>query len=72
MSKTRLANKTIWALEDIVALCIDARRAWEKAHRRAEGYMDPGLAMSLGTLSNALAKIERKAREARRGEYSEG
>jgi len=68
-SKTRLANKTMWALEDIVALVSDGRGAWERAQARARKQMDPALVIALGDISNALARIETLAREARQGQY---
>lgn len=71
VSKTRLANKTIWALEDIIALSIEARKAWQKAMERAERSMDVALMASLATMSDRLAEIERKAREARQGDYNQ-
>ncbi len=70
-TKTRLANKTIWALEDIVAACKDAREAWRQAMERAEKTMDATLMASLARISDRLAEIERKARDARQGEYNE-
>ncbi len=70
-TKTRLPNKTIWSLEDIIAASIEARRAWRKAMDRAENRMDPVMIAALARLSDALATIESKARAARRGEYHE-
>jgi hypothetical protein len=70
-SKTRLANKTIWALEDIIAASKDARDAWRQAMTRAEKTMDVVLMTSLARLSDRLAEIERKALDARQGEYHE-
>ena len=70
-SKTRLANKTIWALEDIIVLSVDARKAWQKAMKQAERSMDVTLIASLAKLSDRLAEIERKARDARQGDYNE-
>lgn len=68
-SKTRVANKTIWAFEDITALVGDARLAWEKAQAKARRQMDPVLVLALADISNALAKIETLAREGRQGKY---
>lgn len=68
--KTRLANKTIWALEDIVAACMSGRRFWQQAMDRAEGrHMDSVIMAALARLSDELATIERLAREARAGKY---
>ena len=69
--KTRLANKTIWALEDIIAATIDARDAWRDAMKQADRTMDVVLVVSLAKLSDRLAEIERKARDARQGDYNE-
>lgn len=70
-TKTRLANKTIWALEDIIAACSDGREAWRQAMNRAEKTMDATLMASLAKISDRLAEIERKARDARQGEYNQ-
>lgn len=69
MSKTRLANKTIWAIEDIVAACRGARRAWRNANERARNQMDTVMLIALNQLGDELAIIETLARDARRGEY---
>jgi len=71
-SKTRLANKTIWALEDIVTRCKRARQHWQLAMQRAEKSRDPILMMALARLRDELAEIERQARDARLGRYHEG
>lgn len=68
-TKTRLANKTIWALEDIVANCRDARRQWKRAMDRAERRVDPVMMASLAQLRDKVAEIERLARDARQGKY---
>jgi hypothetical protein len=65
----RLANKVIWALEDIVAICRTTRPEWQEAMERAEQRMDPQMLMALARMRDAFAEIERKARDARRGEY---
>lgn len=70
-TRTRLANKTIWALEDIIAACGEGRVAWRQAMQRAERSMDAVLMASLARLSDRLAVIERKARGARNGDYEE-
>ena len=68
-TKTRVPNKIGWALEDILAVCRDARGQWAMAMRRAERTMDPGLILALGRLRDELAEVERLARDARAGEY---
>lgn len=68
-TKTRLANKTIWALEDIIALTIETRETFRKIKVRALRQMDAVMLASLATLSDQLAEIESKARDARQGEY---
>ena len=68
---TRLANKTIWALEDITARVRTARGRWDRAMGRAERNLDPAMMMLLARLRDDLAEIERLAKDARHGEYSE-
>jgi|GEM_PF-1660062 len=68
-SKTRLANKTIWSLEDIIASAAAARRAWRRAHDRAKRQMDPVMLAALGDVSHQLAQIDSLARDARQGTY---
>lgn len=71
-TKTRLANKTIWSLEDIIARCRRARAAWGKAMDRAEKNLDLVMIAALARLRDELAEIERQARDARAGQYNEG
>jgi len=68
-TKTRLANKTIWALEDIAGHCGSARRQWRRAMDRAEKRNDAVMMASLARLRDRLAEIERLARDARQGKY---
>jgi hypothetical protein len=68
-SKTRLANKTIWALEDITAGCLRATGHWQTAMTKAEKRMDPHLMHALARLRDDLAIIEAIARDARQGKY---
>ena len=68
-SKTRLKNTSIWALEDIIAECRRARRAWRKAHARATRQLDAAQLAALGILSDSLADIASIALEARQGKY---
>jgi hypothetical protein len=67
--KTRLANKTIWTLEDIIAASAVARRAWRRAHSRAKRRMDPIMLAALGDVGHQLAEIESLARDGRQGKY---
>ena len=66
---TRIANKTQWALDDIVAACMNARDAWRLCQEIAERRLDPILLAKLGRISDDLARIETLAREARQGRY---
>ena len=68
---TRIANKTIWALEEIIAAVLSARAAWRTCQEIAERRMEPALLAKLGRLSDDLARIETLAREARQGKYTE-
>ncbi len=68
---TRLANKTGWALEDIIAVCVNARSAWRIVLDRAQRTQDPLLLAKIAIVSDELAKIETTAREARAGRYTE-
>jgi hypothetical protein len=68
-STTRLANKTIWALEDIIARCRATRRAIDRAAMKANERKDTSAAAALLPISRGLADIEGLARDARRGEY---
>jgi hypothetical protein len=68
-TKTRLANKTMWALEDLVSACNDAWAAWRICHDRAKLLMDPVLLAGLSDIAGSLATIERKLRQARAGKY---
>jgi hypothetical protein len=68
---TRLANKTIWALEEIVAASTSARASWRICQDIAERRLDPTMLANLGRISDKLAHIETTAREARAGRYTE-
>lgn len=68
---TRLANKTIWALECIIAAACAARLSWRRCQEIAERRMDAVLLANLGRMSDELARIETTAREARAGRYNE-
>jgi hypothetical protein len=66
---TRLANKTIWALEDILSACGNARTAWTAVFEIAKRRMDPAMLVGLAEIRDNIATVERKARLARAGEY---
>lgn len=68
-SKTRIANKTQWALRDILDEIAAATRHWERGMDRAENLMDLTLIHSFARLRDNLAVIERKATDALDGEY---
>lgn len=70
-TKTRLANKTMWALEDLSAACADLWAAWRICHDRAKLLMDPVLLAGLSEIATTLATAERKIRQARSGEYEQ-
>lgn len=67
--KTRLANKTIWAIEDIAAAAHAARALQQKAVRRAEAQLDAVMLATLARLGNELAEIEQLSISARHGDY---
>ena len=69
-TKTRIANKTQWALQDILAELNQARRAMRALQERNEQkLMDPLVAMHLQRLSEALARLEVTTIRAQHGEY---
>lgn len=68
---TRLANKTIWALDEIIAGALAARSAWRKCQAIAEQRLDPHLLANLARISDHLARIESTARDARQGKWTE-
>lgn len=68
-SKTRIANKTIWALRDILDETAQASKHWGVAMDRAEKCMDITLINALARIRDELAVIERKAADALGGEY---
>lgn len=69
-SKTRLANKTLWALEDITGACLAARRELDELIRRSERHMDARLMAAVARLSQRIAEVEELARDARQGKYN--
>lgn len=84
--RPRLANLTIWALQDIIGLCRDAHDAlslvveWVERERvEANVNMDKRRKAQLGDLSHAVSRlllilsaVERIAGDARQGRYDEG
>jgi len=71
-SKTRVPNKVIWGLEDMMAVLTEARADWQPIMERAERTMDIKLALAAGRMRDHLAELERLARAARQGEYAGG
>lgn len=72
VANKRLANRTIWALEDIVGACRKAQEDWELAVKQAERRMDPEMLLALALLRDKIARIEQIARLARSGQYDGG
>ena len=70
-SKTRLANKTIWALEDIIATCIQARRVLRRAVDHSAQTMDYRTLAVLASVVDCVAHIEHRTIDARHGDYHE-
>lgn len=66
---TRLANKTQWALDDIMQHCREAQTAWQAVYKLAKARMDPAMLAGLAELRDEMATVERLARMARAGEY---
>lgn len=67
---TRIANKTQWALQDVLVALKAARGSVQAIQERNEGkLMDPVLAMYLFHLLESLAKIEITTVRAQHGEY---
>lgn len=67
----RLANRTIWALEDIIIASKTCWGAWNTAQARAEHSLDPIMLAALGRIAEQLTAIETKAIQARSGRYEE-
>lgn len=67
----RLANKVIWALEDIDRSVEKALAMWETAFERAElKCADPALLIALTRMRNELTDVHVMAVAARDGEYA--
>ena len=69
VANKRLANKVIWALEDIVAMCHDLRDVWAYCVDRATENQDPVMLAYLARFRDRLASIDATAQAARHGEY---
>lgn len=71
--KTRLANKTQWALQDVVCELKAAHAAAQGLQKRNEQkFMDPITSIYLQRLVDALARIEVTVVRAQHGEYGNG
>ena len=68
-TKTRLPTNTINGLEDIVALCLKAKRQYDEVMARATKTDDLIAQALLGKLFRTISDIETKAMRARRNEY---
>jgi len=68
---TRVANKTQWALRDILAATKEAKTAAGEIERILCPRNDARTLKQLLALYKALAEIERKALMARVGDYEE-
>lgn len=71
VAKSRLANKTIWNLEEILAACVENQRLMDEMMDLAEKKMDTKMLLLLARLNRSLTFIQRKAQHARSGEYHE-
>ncbi len=71
-TKTRVANKTQWALDDILKRVRLGREAYkamlDRNHRK---LMDPLIAIELSVLIDALTDIDRITRLALQGDYEQ-
>lgn len=71
VANKRLANRVIWALEDIDQSAIKALLMWDKALERAElKCADPALLIALTKIKSELSDIRILAVAARDGEYA--
>lgn len=69
LANARLSNKAGWNLNSILEAAAFGRASLERAMGIAERKMDTELIIHLARLQTDLAKIERKAQDALRGEY---
>ena len=71
-TKTRLANKTQWALDDTLKqVRIGRTAARSMLDRNRTKIMDPLMAMELSVLIDALTDIDRITRLALQGDYEQ-
>ena len=70
-SKTRIPNKTQWALHDISSEALFASTHWQSLMKIAEQRVDPQSAIHLARLRDNLAEIQRLASDALEGKYQE-
>lgn len=71
VANVRLANKVIWALEDIDQAAMKALDMWTIALERAElKCADPALLIALAKIRHEMADIRVLAVAARDGEYA--
>ncbi len=71
-TKTRVPNKTQWALDDILKRVRTGREAYKAMlDRNRNKLMDPIVALELSTLIDSLNDIDRITRMARDGEYEQ-
>jgi len=71
-TKTRLANKTQWALDDTLKqVRIGRTAARSMLDRNRTKIMDPLIAMELSVLIDALTDIDRITRLALQGDYEQ-
>lgn len=69
---TRIANKTRWALDDIIVhQCRAIEAARQIMQRNEQKFMDPMIAMQLARLSDALSSIKAIAVLAKQGDYDQ-
>lgn len=67
--RPRLPTNVIHNLEDILAVFLGIWGEVRAISDRAERQMDPVMLARLNSLSQRLAKVERKARDARQNVY---
>lgn len=71
-TKTRVANKTQWALDDTLKqVRIGRTAARSMLDRNRTKIMDPLIAMELSVLIDALTDIDRITRLALQGDYEQ-
>jgi len=70
IANVRLANRVLWALEDIDAAALEADLHIDKLITRAEEQCDPVSTMRLAKIKTELAAIRVLAMAARSGGYA--